>query len=76
MLALLITLHPVRLGVILLMISRPRPLQNLFAYWAGCAIAGLYSLLLPLVVLHVTPMFDSICDEFCQPDSELHHPPH
>ena len=66
-LALLITLHPVRLGVILLMISRPRPLQNLFAYWAGCAIAGLYSLLLPLVVLHVTPMFDSFVINFANP---------
>ena len=66
-LALLITLHPVRLGVILLMISRPRPLQNLFAYWAGCAIAGLYSLLVPLVVLHVTPIFDSFATNFANP---------
>jgi len=49
------------------MISRPRPLQNLFAYWAGCAIAGLYSLLLPLVVLHVTPMFDSFLMNFANP---------
>ena len=67
MLALLITLHPVRLGVILLVISRPRPMQNLFAYWAGCVIAGVYSLLVPLVVLHVTPMFDSFVINFANP---------
>jgi hypothetical protein len=74
-LALLITLHPVRLGVILLMISRPRPLQNLFAYWAGCAIAGFYSLLLPLVVLHVTPMFDSFAASLANPtaNSTIRH---
>ncbi|MDT5079453.1 MAG: hypothetical protein QOJ80_4090 [Mycobacterium sp.] len=66
-LALLITLHPVRLGVILLVICRPRPMQNLFAYWAGCAIAGVYSLLIPLVVLHVTPVFDSFLMNFANP---------
>ena len=66
-LALLITLHPVRLGVILLVISRPRPMQNLFAYWAGCVIAGVYSLLIPLVVLHVTPVFDSFSMSFANP---------
>jgi hypothetical protein len=74
-LALLITLHPVRLGVILLMISRPRPMQNLFAYWAGCAIAGFYILLVPLVVLHVTPMFDSFAMNFANPtaNSTIRH---
>jgi hypothetical protein len=54
----LTTIDPVRLGLILLLISRPRPIQNLFAYWAGCATAGLYNLLVPLVVLHVIPTFD------------------
>jgi hypothetical protein len=66
-LALLITLNPVRLGAILLMISRPRALQNLLAYWAGSAIAGVYSLLVPLVVLHVTPIFDSFATNFANP---------
>lgn len=56
----LATIDPVRLGVILLLISRPRPIQNLFAYWSGCAIAGLINLLVPLVVLHLTPTFDSL----------------
>jgi hypothetical protein len=58
-LGLLTTIDPVRLGLILLLISRPRPIQNLFAYWAGCASAGLYNLLVGLVVLHVTPTFRS-----------------
>ncbi len=74
-LALLITLHPVRLGVILLVISRPRPMQNLFAYWAGCAIAGFYTLLVPLVVLHVTPIFNSFVMKFANPpaNSTIRH---
>lgn len=49
-------LDPVRLGIILLVISRPRPVQNLLAYWAGGLIAGIPSVLVPLVVLHATPM--------------------
>src|SRR5262249_19031632 len=66
-LGLLTTIDPVRLGLILLLISRPRPIQNVFAYWAGCAIAGLYNLLVPLVVLHVTPTFDSFLTKFSNP---------
>jgi hypothetical protein len=34
-LALLAALNPVRLGLALLVISRPRPVQNLLAYWVG-----------------------------------------
>jgi Sap, sulfolipid-1-addressing protein len=34
-LALLLALNPVRLGVILLMISRLRPVPNLLAYWSA-----------------------------------------
>jgi Sap, sulfolipid-1-addressing protein len=56
-LALLAALHPVRLGVILLMISRPRPVQNLLAYWVGSLIVGVPYLLVPLLMLHFTPMF-------------------
>jgi Sap, sulfolipid-1-addressing protein len=60
--ALLITLNPVRLGVILLMVSRPRPLQNLLAFGAGNLIVGVPAVLVPLVVLHVTPMFRSFVE--------------
>lgn len=61
-LAVLTTVSPLRLGVILLLISRPRPMQNLFAYWVACAIAGLYNLLIPLVLLHVIPTFNFLTD--------------
>jgi hypothetical protein len=57
--ALLIALNPVRIGVILLMISRPRPVQNLIAFWLGNLIVGIPAVLVPLMVLHVTPMFRS-----------------
>ena len=60
--ALLIALNPVRLGVILLMVSRPRPLQNLLAFGAGNLIVGIPAVLVPLVVLHVTPMFRSFVE--------------
>ena len=60
--ALLIALNPVRLGVILLMVSRPRPLQNLLAFGAGNLIVGVPAVLVPLVVLHVTPMFRSFVE--------------
>lgn len=61
-LGILTTIDPLRLGVILLLLSRPRPIHNLFAYWVGCTIASLYNLLVPLVVLHVIPTFDSFTD--------------
>jgi hypothetical protein len=58
-LALLMTLNPVRLGLILLMISRPRPLQNLLAYWVGGLTVAVPLLLAPLMMLHFTPVFRS-----------------
>jgi Sap, sulfolipid-1-addressing protein len=58
-LALLAALNPMRLGLALLMISRPRPGPNLLAYWAGGLTVCVPELLIPLVVLHVTPLFRS-----------------
>ncbi|MDT5078619.1 MAG: hypothetical protein QOJ80_3256 [Mycobacterium sp.] len=57
--ALLTALNPVRLAVVALLISRPRPVQNLFAYWAGAVILGIPSMLIPLVVMHSTPAIQS-----------------
>ena len=59
MLALLATLNPLRLGIVLLVISRPRPVQNLLAYWVGCLTVSVFYLLIPLMVLHFTPTFNS-----------------
>jgi hypothetical protein len=53
-LALPIALDPVRLGVNLLLISRPRPAQNLLVYWLGCVSASFLLLMVPLLVLHFT----------------------
>jgi hypothetical protein len=57
--ALVTALHPVRLAVVALLISRPRPLANLFAYWLGAVGVGVPSLLIPLLVLHSTPAISS-----------------
>lgn len=58
-LGILAALNPVRLGLALLMISRPRPGQNLLAYWAGGLTVCVPELLIPLMVLNFTPMFRS-----------------
>lgn len=57
--AFLLALNPVRLAIILLLISRPRPLQNLLAWWVGNLIVSIPTLLVPLMVLHATPTFTS-----------------
>lgn len=44
--------NPVRIAVVALLISRPRPLANLFAYWIGALVIGIPTLLVPLMVLH------------------------
>src|SRR6478672_351145 len=54
-LALLSVPDAMRLIAILMVISRPRPVQNLFAYWVGCLIINVFVLLIPLLVLHFTP---------------------
>jgi hypothetical protein len=56
---LMTALHPVRLAIVALVISRPRPLANLFAYWVGAVVFGIPSLLIPLLVLHSTPAIES-----------------
>ncbi|ORW02245.1 hypothetical protein AWC14_07270 [Mycobacterium kyorinense] len=62
-LALLGALHPVRLGLTLLMISRPRPVLNLLAYWLGGLTVSVPALLVPLIVVHSAPMFKSVTHE-------------
>jgi hypothetical protein len=66
-LALPIALDPVRLGVNLLLISRPRPVQNLLVYWVGCVTASIVLLLVPLLVLHYTPLFSSFVHDLANP---------
>jgi hypothetical protein len=66
-LAFLVAINPVLLAVILLMISRPRPVQNLLAYWSGGMIVYLSCLLIPLIVLHLIPAFSSFSHEMTVP---------
>lgn len=66
-LALPIALDPVRLGVNLLLVSRPRPAQNLLVYWIGCVSASFVLLLAPLLVLHFTPLFSSFVHDLAKP---------
>jgi Sap-like sulfolipid-1-addressing protein len=62
-LALLAGLNPVRLGLILLVISRPRPVQNLLAFWVGALATSFLNLLVPLAVLHATPMLRTLAQD-------------
>jgi Sap, sulfolipid-1-addressing protein len=69
LLALPIALDPVRLGFNVLLISRPRPAQNLLVYWVGCAFGGVALLLVPILTLHFTPLFSSLCTTWPTPPS-------
>ncbi|OBB45785.1 hypothetical protein A5752_26575 [Mycobacterium sp. 852002-51961_SCH5331710] len=61
--ALLWALNPVLIGIVLLVISRPRPLQNLFVYWIGCLITNVPAVLVPLLMLQHVPVFRSVADD-------------
>ncbi len=56
-LGILAALNPVRLGLALLMISRPRPGPNLLAYWIGGLTVAVPELLAPLMLLNFTSAF-------------------
>jgi hypothetical protein len=43
---------PVRIGIMALLISRPRPVPNLLAYWLGLMAAGFGAALVALFLLH------------------------
>ncbi|OBG90840.1 hypothetical protein A5697_10935 [Mycobacterium sp. E3251] len=58
-LGILAALNPVRLGLALLMISRPRPGPNLLAYWVGGLTVCVPELLAPLMLLNFTSAFGS-----------------
>jgi hypothetical protein len=59
-LAFMMALDPLRLAVLLLLITRPRPVQSLFAYWIGAMTASVPYMLVPLAVLHLTPRFTPV----------------
>lgn len=64
MLGLLTGINPVRIGIALLVLSRPRPMQNLLVYVAGCVTACVIAVAAPLTLLHTTPAFEPVVDGF------------
>ena len=59
-LAFMLALDPLRLGLLLLVVTRPRPVQSILVYWVGAMTASVLYMLVPLMVLHVTPGFRSV----------------
>lgn len=55
--AIIVALNPVSLALILLLLSRSRPLESLFAYWAGAMVTNVTTTLIPLMMLHWIPAF-------------------
>jgi hypothetical protein len=54
--ALIAALDPMRLGIAFLLISQPRPVRSLLAYWLGAMSAAVVSAMVLLTVLrHLTP---------------------
>jgi Sap, sulfolipid-1-addressing protein len=51
LLALAMAIDPVRLGVTLLLISRPRPILNLLVYWIGAMFVGVTSAVVVLTMM-------------------------
>lgn len=49
--ALIMATDPVRLGVTLLLISRPRPILNLLAYWLGAMLVGVTAAVVVLTMM-------------------------
>ncbi|MGH3641570.1 MAG: GAP family protein, partial [Mycobacterium sp.] len=65
--ALFMSLNPLLLGVILLVISRPRPLQNLFAFWVGAVTVNIPAFVIPLLLLHLNPTWASRAEDLSRP---------
>ena len=49
------------------MVSRPRPVQNLLAYGVGSLTACIATVVVPLTLLHGTPMFRSFTQDLATP---------
>jgi Sap, sulfolipid-1-addressing protein len=71
-LALLVALDPIRLGLTLLVVSGPRPVQNLVAYWVGAMLMSVPSMLVLMMVLHTTPRFTSFAHDLAASSTVRH----
>ncbi|MCZ8382748.1 GAP family protein [Mycobacterium sp. CPCC 205372] len=61
--ALMGALNPLRLSAILLMISRPRPVRSLLAFWVGAVTVAVSLVLVPMFVLHDVQQVESLVRE-------------
>lgn len=68
-LAFLVSLNPMLLGFTLLVISRPRPVQNLLVFWVGALLVNVPSFLGALMVMHWVPSFASFAQDLATPDA-------
>lgn len=69
-LAFLASLNPVLLAFILLVISRPRPVQNLLAFWAGCLAVNVPIFLASLLAAHLIPSFSELARDLTTPNPD------
>lgn len=65
-LALLVTINPIRIAIILLVLSRARPMANLLAYWIGAGLVGSFYLVVALIVFHSTSASAPLANQFTQ----------
>ncbi|ORA35965.1 GAP family protein [Mycobacterium aquaticum] len=68
--ALLVALNPMLLGGIVLVISRPRPEQNLFAFWVACVVVNVVALGGAVTALHSVPSFAAFAHGLSTRDPE------
>ncbi|WP_458318135.1 GAP family protein [Mycolicibacterium brisbanense] len=68
--ALLVALNPMLLGGIVLVISRPRPEQNLFAFWVACVVVNVVALMGAVIALHSIPSFAAFAQGLSTRDPE------
>ncbi|TDZ96692.1 hypothetical protein CCUG60885_02836 [Mycobacteroides salmoniphilum] len=69
--AIMFAVNPVLLAIIVLMMARPQPVQNLAAYWMGSMIVSLAGLLIPLMVLHIAPSVRTFVEDMATPGNSI-----
>jgi uncharacterized membrane protein (DUF485 family) len=62
-------LNPGLLGAIVLLISRPRPVQSLLAFWGGSVTISICLVVIPLLMLHLAPSSVSFTQSLATPSS-------
>lgn len=67
-LAFLVALNPLLLALILVILTRPRPVANLFGYWVGCLLVNVPLWVGALLALHLVPSFESFALALAAPD--------